>query len=325
MLCASPLAKGLFQGAIAESGASFAPVLVGGGLGDTISPLPAAEKAGAAWARTLGVSRIAELRKLPADKIQAASQRQLGVAGPNVDGWVIADDQYKLYKAGRYSDVPVVIGYNSDEGATFDGFTSQEAYVQSLRKRYGPFADRILAAYPGGETPAGKRTARNLARDAAFGSHAWTWARLQTETGNSKVFLYYFNEHPDYPTDSPKAGFGTPHSEELPYVFRQLNEHDRPAPTPKDEAMSDMMRTYWTNFAKTGDPNGAGLPNWPAYSAATPETLHIESGNTQAGPIVDEAGLKVLDEYYAWRRSGEDQPPASALAPESEVHKKHID
>jgi len=181
--------------------------------------------------------------------------------------------------------------------------------VESVRQRHGPFADRILAAYPGGETPAGKRTARNLTRDAAFGSHSWTWARLQTKTGKSKVFFYYFDEHPDYPPDSPKAGFGTPHSEELLYVFRQLTEHNRPAPTPKDEAMSEMMRTYWTNFAKTGNPNGADLPNWPAYSAAAPEMLHIAFGSTQAGPIVNEDALKVLDEYFAWRRSGAEQLP----------------
>jgi para-nitrobenzyl esterase len=65
-----------------------------------------------------------------------------------------------------------------------------------------------------------------------------------------------------------------------------------------------MMRTYWTDFAKTGNPNGPGLPNWPVYSEAKLQMLHIASGRTQAGPIVDEVGLKVLDEYFAWRRAG---------------------
>lgn len=105
--------------------------------------------------------------------------------------------------------------------------------------------------------------------------------------------------HPSYPADSPRSGFGTPHGEELPYVFRQLREHNRPAPTPVDEAMSDMMRTYWTNFAKSCDPNGDGLPRWPGFSRATPQMLYIASGRTQAGPIVNEAGLKALDEYFA--------------------------
>ena len=69
-----------------------------------------------------------------------------------------------------------------------------------------------------------------------------------------------------------------------------------------------MLRTYWTNFAKTGDPNGAGLPQWPAYSDTTPQMLHIEAGNTKAGPMVNENGLKVLDEYFGWRRTDEVTP-----------------
>jgi para-nitrobenzyl esterase len=223
---------------------------------------------------------------------------------------VIPDDQYKLYQAGRYHDVPVLIGYNSDEGATFGVPRSQEAYVESVRQRYEQSAGELLAVYPGGDTPAAKKTARDLTRDSAFGWHTWTWARLQAKTGKSKVFLYYFDEHPDYSADSPRAGYGTPHSEELPYVFRQLREHNRPAPTPKDEAMSEMMRIYWTNFAKTGDPNGAGLASWPAYNEAKPQMLNIASGNTKAVPIVSEGGLKVLDKYFAWRRSTEAQPPA---------------
>jgi len=316
-LCASPLAKGLFQAAISESGGSFGPVRAGGGPGENMQPLDAAERAGAAWAQSIGAANLAELRRLPAEKLQAAAQRQRGISWPITDGWVIPDDQYKLYEAGKYNDIPVLIGYNSDERATFGAPRSQEAFVQSVHERYEQFAAKLLAAYPGGETPAAKKTARDLSRDTTFGWGTWTWARLQTKTGKSKVFLYYFDEHPDYPADSPRAGYGTPHSEELPYVFHQLREHNRPAPTPKDEAMSDMIRTYWTNFAKTGDPNDAGLPEWPAFSNSKPRTLYIASGNTKAVPVVSEDGLKALDEYFAWRRSGEAQPPAAAKLPVS--------
>jgi para-nitrobenzyl esterase len=309
-LCASPLAKGLFQGASSESGGSFGPVRADGGPGENMQPLDVAEKAGVAWSESLGASSVAELRKIPAEKLLAAAQRQRGLSWPITDGWVIPDDQYKLYQAGRYHDVPVLIGYNSDEGATFGVPRSQEAYVESVRQRYEQSAGELLTAYPGGDTPAAKKTARDLTRDSAFGWHIWTWARLQAKTGKSKVFLYYFDEHPDYSADSPRAGYGTPHSEELPYVFRQLREHNRPAPTPKDEAMSEMMRIYCTNFAKTGDPNGAGLASWPAYNEAKPQMLNIASGNTKAVPIVSEGGLKVLDKYFAWRRSTEAQPAA---------------
>jgi para-nitrobenzyl esterase len=307
-LCSSPLAKGLFQAAISESGGSFGPVRTGGGPGENMQPLDSAEKVGAAWAQTVGASNLAELRKIPAEKLQAAAQRQQRISWPITDGWVIPDDQYKLYEAGRYNDVPILIGYNSDEGATP---SSQEAYVQGVHQRYEQFADKLLAAYPGGETPVSKKTARDLTRDTAFGWGTWSWARLQAKTGKSKVFLYYFDEHPDYPADTPRAGYGTPHSEELPYVFHQLREHHRPAPTPKDEAMSDMLRTFWTNFAKTGDPNGAVLPKWPAFSNTQPQMLQMASGNTKAGPIVSEDGLKALDEYFKWRRSMEPHPLAA--------------
>jgi len=313
-LCASPLAKGLFQAAISESGGSFGPVRAGGGPGENMQPLRSAEDAGTAWARSLGASTVADLRKIPAEKLLADAQRQRGLAWPITDGWVVPDDQYKLYQAGRYNDVPVLIGYNSDEGASFGPPASQQAYVDSVRQRYGQFADKLLAAYPGGETPTAKKTGRDLTRDTAFGWHTWTWARLQGKTGKSGIFLYYFDEHPQYPADSPRAGFGTPHSEELPYVFRQLREHRRPPPTAADEAMSDLMRTYWTNFAKTGDPNGAGVPRWPAFSNTEPRMMHIASGNTTAGPIVSEGGLKALDEYFAWRRTTEAGPAGAGQA-----------
>ena len=307
ILCASPLAKGLFRGAIAESGGSFGPVRADASFGES-EPLASAEKRTVDWLASVGVSNIARLRKVPAEKLQTLVPHQFGWARPNMDGWVIAGDQYKLYELGQYNDVPVLTGYNSDEGATFGSPKSQEAYVQSVRERYQQFADKILAAYPGGETPAQKWTARNLMRDSAFGWNAWVWARLQTKTGKSKVFLYYFDEQAEIPAGAKPGAYGARHASELPYVFRQLTEHDRGSPTPKDEALSDMMQAYWTNFVKTGDPNATNLPEWPAYTDAKRQVLHIESGNTKAIPLVNENGLKVLDEYFAWRRADEVKP-----------------
>ncbi len=307
ILCGSPLAKGLFRGAIAESGASFGPVRDDATFGE-MTPLASAEKSGQGWLSSTGIPSIAELRKVPAEKVLTMSPRQMGWSRPNMDGWVIVGDQYKLYEDGKYNDVPVLVGYNSDEGATFGSPKSQDAYVQNVRERYKQFADKILAAYPGGDTTAEKKTARDLMRDSSFGWNTWAWARLQTKTGTSKVFLYYFDEKAEIPAGSESAGFGARHASELPYVFRQLTEHNRPAPTPNDEALSDMMRTYWTNFVKSGDPNGSGLPAWPAYNNAKPQMLHIESGKTKAGPMVNMKGLEALDEYFSWRRKGEVQP-----------------
>jgi feruloyl esterase len=301
-LAVAPLAKGLFQRAISESGGSFGPVRTGGGPGENMQGLASAEKDGAAWGTSIGASALTQLRGQPAHKVLAAAQRQRGLGWPITDGGVIPDDQYRLYEAGKYHDVPVLIGYNSDEGASFGPPASQQAYVDSVRQRYGQFADRLLAAYPGGDTPATKKSARDLTRDTAFGWHTWTWARLQDKTGKAKVFLYYFDEHPEYAADSPRAGFGSAHASELPYVFRQLREHNRPPATPADEAMSEVLRTYWTNFAKTGDPNGGSLPKWPAFTNAAPQMLQIKTNATKAVPVVSAEGLKALDGYFAWRR-----------------------
>ena len=299
-LCASPLAKGLFQAAISESGGSFGPVRPGGGgAGENMQPLSSAEKAGVSFAEKMGVTTIADLRKVPADKVLEGSRGQRGSSWPITDGYVIPDDQYKLYEAGRYIDVPVLIGYNSDEGLSFGGTPpSRDAYVASLQQRYGPFADKLLAAYPWGEGAA-RKSARDVSRDTTFGWHTWIWARLQARTGKSKAYLYYFDQHPDYAADTPQYGNGSPHAAEISYVFNHWRNGSQPRP--QDEKLSDMMMSYWTNFAKNRDPNGPGLPLWPAYTDAKPQTL-ILSTSPGAAPVPSENGLKLLDEYFAWRR-----------------------
>jgi len=303
MLCASPLAKGLFHRAISQSGGSFGPIRKGGGPGENMQSLADAEKAGAAWALKIGASSVTDLRRMAADKLLAAGQGQRGLAWPVVDGWIIPDDQFKLYQAGRYNDIPILAGYNSDEGATFPGPKTPEAYIESVRERFGPFAERLLALYPAGQGGTLAKTARDLQRDVAFGWHTWTWARLQSKTGKSKAFLYYYDHHPDYPPGSPKAGFGAAHSDEMPLVFQQFGLPGRPAENPIDRALSEIITTYWTNFAKNGDPNGPGLPYWPAYSDEKPTVMHFVGGKALAGPVVHEEGLKTLDDYFAWRRA----------------------
>jgi len=239
------------------------------------------------------------------DKLPAGG-RGMGGGWPIIDGYVIPDDQYKLYEARRYNDTPILVGYNSDEGASFSPPATPQDYSAAVKARYGPHAESLLKAYLPGPGPVPAKTARDFTRDAAFGWATWSWARLQKQTGKAAIFLYYFDEHPSYPADSPRAGYGTPHSEELPYVFHQLREHNRPAPTATDERLSAMLRSYWTNFAKAGNPNGNGLPPWPSFRDA-PRMLHIAAADTRAGPIVNEGGLQSLDDYFAWRRSG--NPP----------------
>ena len=302
MICASPLAKGLFQGAISESGGSFGPFSKAPVPGENMRVLADAEASGVEFASAAGASSLRELRALTAEKLLEAGRRQRGMAWPIVDGWVIPDDQYRLYEAGRFNDTPILVGYNSDEGLSFSRERTSDEYIAGVRKRYGPFADRLLEAYPTASNVVPK-TARDLARDAAFGWHTWVWARLQSAKGRSKAYYYYFDQHPAYAEGSPEAGRGSPHGAEIPYVFEHLDEIRRPA-TAEDQLISDAMAAYWTNFAKHGDPNGEGVPEWPAFSDNNPVVMYF-AGTPKTGPVPSEKSLKLLDEYFAWRRSPE--------------------
>jgi len=296
MLCASPLAKGLFQGAISQSGGSFGPPRPTTFPGENLKRLSQAETEGVAYAKTAGVSSIVDLRKIAADQLPP------GRGWPIIDGLVIPDDQYKLYEAKKYNDVPILVGYNSDEGASFSPPKTPEDYINSVRIRYGKFADDLIKAYPVGTTTVPK-TARDLARDAAFGWHTWSWARLHSKTGKSKVYYYYFDQHPEFPTESPRFGYGSPHGQDVGFVFQHLNPNSQNA-TNTDQQISEAMATYWTNFAKFGHPNGSGVPEWPAFSDAKPVVMHFNQ-TPHTGPVPSEASLKVLDDYFKWRRTPE--------------------
>ncbi len=300
MLCASPLAKGLFRGAISQSGGSFGPSRPTTYPGENMKTLADAEADGEKIAQSLGVSTVEELRALPADKF---IERGLAPGGgwPIVDGYVIPDDQYRLYEKGEYNDVAVIAGYNSDEGASFLRNPDGKAHQAGVEERFGPYAGKLLEAYP---LEDGKVThpTRNLMRDVAFGWHSWAWCSLQARTGKSKTFLYYFDQHPDFPKESPMYGLGSPHGQDIAYVFQHVNpEH----PIAGDRELMKAMGAYWTNFAKTGDPNGPGLPEWPVFDNEHPQAMYLSGAVPFAGPVPDQEALNTLDEYFRWRRSPE--------------------
>jgi len=294
MLCASPLARGLFTGAMSESGGSFGPPRPTTLPGENLKRLAGAERDGEAYANSAGASSIAELRKIAPDKLPAIRGPGAASSWPIIDGWVIPDDQYKLYSAGKYNDTPILVGYNSDEGASFSPPRTQENYTTNVEARYGPFADKLLKAYPVGSNTVAK-TARDLTRDTMFGWQTWTWARLQSKTGKSKVFYYYFDQV------SPRAGYGSPHGSDVAYVFQHLNPRS-PQVKPADLEISDAISTYWVNFAKHGNPNGKDVPKWPAFSARNPQVMYFNQ-TPHTGPVPSADALQVLDGYFAWRRT----------------------
>jgi len=300
MLCASPLAKDLFVGAISQSGGSFGPTRPTTYPGENMKTLADAEQDGLQIMEKLGAESLADLRNMDASLFASGG---LGMCGwPVVDGYVIPGDQSVLYAEGKYNDVNVLIGYNSDEGASFSfGGNTPETHIPSVKNRYGQFADALLEAYPLENGKVGK-TARDLMRDAAFGWQTWKWACLQKQTGNSKVYLYYFDEHPEYPEDSPRYGFASPHGQDVAFVFQHRDNFERPE---EDGALSEAMGQYWTNFAKYGDPNGEGLPVWPEFTNENPQSMYLTGPTPYAGPVPSEAALKVLDGYFEWRRTDE--------------------
>jgi len=304
MLAASPLARGLFQGVISESGGSFGPPRFSNEGGENVPPLALAEKNGAAFLSKLGVSSVADARKLSADSVLKSSPPGLGGGfWPDFDGYVLPGDQYKLYEAGKYNDTPILVGTNSDEGALFVRTTTAAAYEASVPSGYGEYADKVFSVYPSGTDAQALRSARDLARDTTFGWHTWTWARLQARTGKSRVYVYYFSHRPPYPGTPQFKDWGAAHGGEMSYVFGNFT--GGAVPSAADKAVADQVSSYWVNFAKAGDPNGPGLPSWPAFTDADQQAMNLNDPS-KAIPYPNLDKLKVLEGYYAWRRSEAD-------------------
>lgn len=299
MLTASPLAKNLFQGAISQSGGSFGPTRKVNYPGENMSLLSQAEAEGVDYVKQFGASSIAELRQMDAEKFIPAGWSLPG-GWPIVDGYVIPDDQYKLYQQGKFNDVPILVGYNSDEGASFVWNKDPKPFIDGIKTRFGKYASNLIDAYAIKEDVI-SRAGRNLIRDAAFGWHTWSWAKLQSEKGSAPAYLYFFDQHPEYPKDSPKFGFGSPHGQDIAYVFQHL-DNNNPEITAVDVALSETIATYWINFTKYGDPNGKNLPNWPAFDNKSPQVMYFQQ-QAKKGPVPDQKALEVLDQYFQWRRT----------------------
>jgi para-nitrobenzyl esterase len=291
-LAASPLGKGLFHKVIAMSGASFTPLQrsAQGGFGMSIPALQTAEATGSEFLTKLGAKNIAAARKLSAETIQAATGGGMAFR-PVADGYVIANDIYSLYEQGRFNDTPVLLGHTSDETVAFGGrggTVTPADFEKQMKDQFGAFAPAVLAAYPHATNADAARAARHVRNETSFGWNMWTWAREQSRQGKGKVYSYYYNNH------APTAE-GSGHGSDVSFHFQTLG--GRAAPSAADVKLSDMISSYDVNFAKTGNPNGKGLPEWTAFTAQNNQVMVFDATpGTRTYPLLDK--VKVYDPFF---------------------------
>ncbi len=267
-LMASPLAHGLFAHAIGESGGAF------GGPTLHFQPAAAREEKDADFARTqLHAASLAALRALPADQLLAAAQHEHSFS-PDVDGYFLPQSPSAIFAAGKQNDVPMMAGWNHDEGGngkpqttiTPTGGSSASPAVatpgdlqrlkDTAQKDFTAHAAEFLQAFSAATDTEALTRLQQYGTDKFIAYGTWAWLEAQTATGKAPAYRYRFDLVPP-PDPARPSRFGVFHSDDIEYVFGNLDSRKGIAWRPEDRAMSEQMMTYWTNFAKTGDPNSA--------------------------------------------------------------------
>ena len=296
LLTSTPLARGLFQRAIGESGSNFEPLT---------GRLKEMELAGEILAQFLGADSIKSMRDLPADEIRSkapgAFPRLAFLA--YVDGWILQEDVYSIYAHGKQNDVPVLIGSNADEGTVFSPISIKlDQFYEEANRRFGDQAKEYLKLYPANSDDEAWASWAAAYRDEGYGWPMRTWARMQTKTAKSKAYLYYFYHLPPGPGGQR---FGAYHAAEINYVFHNIAPAN-PIWQPSDVKLADAMSSYWINFAATGDPNGRGLPKWSAYQESADSLMEF-GGEIEMRPVPHKEQLDFFDAYYKKLRHASDR------------------
>jgi para-nitrobenzyl esterase len=284
-LMASPLAQGLFSRAIGESGSALSNEFGG----RTVAQVAQVDTD---WAQTLGAKSLAELRAMPPETILAASKKDAAPEfRPVIDGRVLTESVADTYAEGRQAHIPLLAGWNRDEDTSAAALgTTVAQWKSEAETRFGDRAAEFLELYPGADDEQAARSAIDFAGDTFIAFDTWKWIEAQVKTGEAPVYRYHFELAA--PPSKFHFGWFAFHSDDIEYVFGTLDTRPGAVWRPEDRKLSEEMMDYWTNFAKTGDPNGPGLPDWPRYDK-TSEVLHLDS-ETHAVPDTTRARYEFL-------------------------------
>jgi para-nitrobenzyl esterase len=290
ILMASPLAKGLFQRAIGESGGLFEPL--------QLAPkylLANAERDGEKYAVLLGATSLQQLRRLPAVRLTGNAG---GIVHPVIEPYVLPVSPYEAFASGQQKDVPLLIGSNAEEARSLTDVTHVKAatFESDLEHSFGQLPAPLVAAYPHATDDEARQSRLDFERDLRFGWDMWAWARLQAGTGKNSVYYYSFRQQPPFPVGSVYEGWGASHYAELWYVFDHLDQEPWRWST-ADRKLAEEISSYWVNFARSGNPNGHGLPPWAAFNNADSNVLYLGDPITVGG-IANIKSMKVFDAAY---------------------------
>jgi para-nitrobenzyl esterase len=291
----SPLARGLFARAIVESATMDPgdPLLWQGAM--SYRKLSEAEKNDWDYLRKAGIDSMAKLRAMSMEQILAMPRAPFPPAffSPVVDGYVLPQTFSETYAQRKQADVPFMVGTAAEDLSGVPRLTTTLAeYKKWAQDKFGPMAEEFLKLYPAA-TDEEAGIAKNLALHDQNRITKVTWAEKYQKGVRSKIFVYFWN----HPLPGPYAEkFGAFHTSEVPYVMKSLANGDHPY-TDNDWKIAGMMSQYWANFAATGDPNGKGLPEWPAFTTASGKTtMQLGDGS---GPISAATDARI-DFFRRW-------------------------